>query len=277
MAGHLLYDYLNKLHISNYEIIGLSKNEISGYTDIKCDVTNLEELKSKLEIAKPNVVVNCIGALISSSKVNPSNAVLLNAHLPLLLSEYSNELNYKLIHLSTDCVFSGLKGNYQEDESHDAIDLYGRSKSIGEMIDINSNCVLRTSIIGPEIRNSNEGLFDWFMKQRGTVKGYKQAFWSGITTLELTKCIIKVVNKNISGIYHVTNGVPISKFDLLSKIKKEFNLNYIELIEDNNYNINKSIAKSKKYDFKVSSYDRQVEDLNNYMLTNKLGKYDRYF
>jgi dTDP-4-dehydrorhamnose reductase len=277
MAGHILYDYLNNFHNNDYQIIGLSKNVILGYTDIKCDAQNLVKLETELREIRPNIVVNCIGALISQSKINPSNAVFLNAYLPLVLSEHSVTLNFKLIHLSTDCVFSGTKGNYSEDDYHDAKDIYGKSKSLGELIDLKSNCVLRTSIIGPEIRKKNEGLFDWIMKQNGLVYGYKQAFWSGITTLELSKCITEVIKFDLNGIFHVTNGKPISKFDLLKTIKDQFDLKQIELGANLEYETNKSMIESIKFDFRVPSYRNQIKNLHEYMINSGQGIYDRYF
>jgi dTDP-4-dehydrorhamnose reductase len=277
MAGHMIHDYLGKYYSSFYEIIGISRVKIPEYTNFELDVCNIDLLEKLICELNPQVIINCIGSLISQTKDKPSRAVFLNSYLPLKLSEFGKEYNFKLIHLSTDCVFSGKRGDYNENDFHDATDLYGKSKSLGEFIDLRKNCVLRTSIIGPEIRLNNEGLFDWFFKQKGQVKGFNKAFWSGITTLELARTIAEVIEKDLIGLYHVTNGVKISKFNLLSLIKEQFFLEHIHLFSDEIYLTDKSIIISEKFNFNVNSYLDQIKHLYNYMKNDVTKKYDRYF
>lgn len=277
MAGHMIHDYLFKYYGSFYEIIGISRNKIQDCNSIELDVFQIDLLEKLICELKPQLIINCIGSLISQTKVNPSRAVFLNSYLPLKLSEFSKEFNFKLIHLSTDCVFSGKRGDYKETDFHDATDFYGKSKSLGEFIDLNKNCVLRTSIIGPEIRLHNEGLFDWFFKQKDHVKGFTKAFWSGITTLELSRSIVEVIEKDLVGLYHVTNGVKISKFDLLNLIKEQFSLKHIYLDPEETYLTDKSLMISEKYNFKVKSYLEQINDLYHHMSNDVTKKYDRYF
>ena len=120
----------------------------------------------------------------------------------------------KLIHISTDCVFSGRQGMYADNDFRDADDIYGRSKALGEIFS-DKDLTIRTSIIGPELKRYGEGLFHWFMSQRERVNGYTKVFWSGVTTLELAKAIEYSLDNDVTGLFQLSNGVRISKYDLL--------------------------------------------------------------
>jgi dTDP-4-dehydrorhamnose reductase len=276
MAGHMLYHNLMNSESAKYELLGISRNRITGFTDIQLDILNIIELVKIIKEFKPNYIINCVGALINESNRDKSNTVLINSFFPLKLSELAIKLNFNLIHLSTDCVFSGLRGNYDEIDYPDANDLYGKSKLVGEMVDFTNTCILRTSIIGPEIRSQNEGLFDWFFRQSGVVYGYKFAFWSGVTTLELTNAIIDVIENKLTGLFHVTNGEKISKSDLLFMIKSIFNLRKVEIEPCIDKRIDKSILPSVQFNFNIKSYKVQIMDLMNYMNLNS-KQYARYF
>ncbi len=265
MAGHLIYNLFKNKFNNNYTVLGLSRNSILGFTDYKLDVLNIEQLEKIFRDFKPDFIVNCVGALINESHYSKSQTILLNSYLPLKLSELGDIYGFKLVHLSTDCIFSGNIGDYAETDFHDSEDLYGKSKSIGEYVNLNNSCVIRTSIIGPEIRNNREGLFDWLFKQNGNIKGFKLGFWSGITTLELTYSVKRVIENNLFGIYHVTNGVKISKFELLNLIKNTFDLNQMEIEEDYDFRKDKSLKRSEKYDFRINSYENQISELKAYM------------
>ena len=202
------------------------------------------------------------------SKEHPDDAIFLNAYFPHLLKKISDEIDAKLIHISTDCVFSGEKGNYLETDFRDADDIYGRSKALGEIIN-NKDATIRTSIIGPELKVDGEGLFHWFMMQKGEVKGYNSAIWSGVTTLELAKAIDKVIENNLSGLIHLTNGESIDKFTLLSLIKEIWGKNDISIVADNKHVVNKSLKKTDKFDFEVPSYRKMLLELQKWMINHE--------
>jgi dTDP-4-dehydrorhamnose reductase len=273
MAGHILYDYL-KCENHNIEVIGLSRGFIEGYSDYLLDINSQDNLKELIIKAKPTVVVNCIGSLIKKSTSNRSNALYVNGYLPIFLSELAVEFNFNLIHLSTDCVFDGLRGGYSEIDIPTPSDWYGLTKSIGERVDFSHTCVIRTSIIGPEIRNKNyrEGLFDWFMNQRDRVNGYDNVFWSGVTTLELAKFISSIIDSIPKGLIHLTNGVKISKFDLLKLMNEEFN-RQLTILKFSVVAHDKSLTKSKNINYSVASYNEQLNSLRNYIRLSK-DKYD---
>ena len=217
MAGHMVYYFLRET--KKYKIDNVVFRNKLTEDSIQLDVTNNNAVSKLVKTIKPDIIINCIGVLIKGSKENPDNAILLNAYFPHLLKRLSDEVNATLIHISTDCVFSGKKGNYSEIDFRDADDVYGRSKALGEIIN-EKDLTIRTSIIGPELKENGEGLFHWFMKNSGNVNGYTNAYWGGVTTLELAKAIDVAIENNLTGLVHLSNGEKISKFDLLNLIKK---------------------------------------------------------
>ena len=264
MLGHVL---LNKLNESKaFEVYDITRNKEERINNFDCDVTNFNSLFEIIKEIKPKYIINCIGVLIKGSIQDPPNAILINALLPHKLAQFSNSINAKFIHISTDCVFDGFKGSYIETDSKTAQDTYGLSKSLGEIID-DKNLTLRTPIIGPELKNNGEGLFSWFINQKGEVNGFTESIWGGVTTLELAEVIIKSINENYTGLVHVTNGKPISKFDLLSLIKDKFELNNIDLKKVSGKKSDKSLNTKYHY-FNVPSYEQMITDMHKYYLEN---------
>jgi len=270
MAGHVVYHYLNELGI--YTMYNTSfRNKLTAESII-CNVQKTEEVAQMLKMISPDYIINCIGALINESKTTPDNAIYLNSFFPNYLVRVANEIGSKLIHISTDCVFDGKKGAYDEDSFRDADDVYGRSKALGEIID-KRHLTIRTSIIGPELKSRGEGLFDWFMHQSSEINGYTDAFWSGITTLELAKSIEKALNNNLSGLLHVTNGNKISKYELLQLLNQNFKNGKVTITPMDKYRINKSLIKSNAFEFDVPGYDCMLEDLKEWIYQHNLYKY----
>tara|TARA_Y100000591_G_C21849418_1_gene710754 strand:- start:78 stop:938 length:861 start_codon:yes stop_codon:yes gene_type:complete len=232
----------------------------------KLDVNNLSELTNVIFKFKPNYVINCVGIIKQLLfKKNTNELKFLNTLLPKKLSKIAEKKNFKVIHLSTDCVFSGKKGNYSETDKVDAKDLYGISKFKGE---IKSNNVLniRTSIIGIEL-NSSYSLLNWFLSQK-KLNGYKNAFFSGLTTLELSKIIVNEIilkNKISHGLFHVS-GPKISKFNLLKIFKKIYNKKTIINI-DNSFKIDRSLNSKKfrkKINYKIRNWPYMISKLKEF-------------
>lgn len=267
MLGHVLYNYLDSY--SKYILFNVSfRKKLNSKTKI-IDVTNFDNLKEYILEIKPDFIVNCIGVLINGSKQNIKNAIYLNAYLPHLLNQLCNSMNSKLIHISTDCVFSGKTGGYDEYSIKDAIDDYGKTKSLGEF-DSESSLCIRTSIIGPEIKSNGEGLLHWLFQQNGKVFGYNNVYWSGVTTLELSKAIRFSIENNINGIWNLTNCEPISKYDLLNKIINIFSLNNIELDKNFEKKSNKTLKSTRDINYKVSSYDSMIKEMFDNFKNNKI-------
>ena len=264
MLGHMVLEKLYGKDI--FEVFDITRKKDNRLNNFECDVTNLNSLFKIIKDINPDYIINCIGVLIKGSIQDPSNAILINALLPHKLAQFSKAINAKFIHISTDCVFDGSKGSYIETDNKTAQDTYGLSKSLGEIND-DKNLTLRTSIIGPELKDNGEGLFSWFIKQKGEVNGFTESIWGGVTTLVLADVIIKSINENYTGLIHVTNGQPISKFDLLSIIKDKFELNNVDLKTVPGKKSDKSL--NSKYDyFNVPSYEQMITDMNKYYLEN---------
>ena len=187
------------------------------------DVTRLPTVQHLLDRLKPAVVVNCVGVIkqLAAAK-DPVTSIGVNALFPHQLAELCRARGIRLAHISTDCVFAGTRGGYREDDVTDAMDLYGRTKALGEVT--GPGCItLRTSIIGRELTGAS-GLVEWFLTKRGgSADGYRGAIFSGFTTIELSRIVLEVIERHptLTGLYHVS-AVPIAKFDLLSLLNEAF-------------------------------------------------------
>lgn len=213
---------------------------LRGLLRVGIDAYDTGSLIALLAREKPDVVVNCIGIIkqLSESKLElPS--IRINALFPHLLADYCDWFSARLIHISTDCVFSGGQsaaqiakfGRYTEDSPTDAQDLYGRSKRMGEVHNQSHAITLRTSIIGHEL-NSRRSLVDWFLSETGQVKGFTKAVFSGLPTVELARVILEYVvpNETLTGLYHVA-AEPIDKYRLLSLVAEIYRKN-ITIVPD---------------------------------------------
>ncbi|WP_250674250.1 SDR family oxidoreductase [Paraclostridium ghonii] len=274
MAGHMVTMYLSKMK-EKYTVYNVCHKNKLNENSIICDIDNLEKINELIKNINPDVIINCIGVLNKSAELDIKNTIYVNTFFPRFLARIGEIENIKILHLSTDCVFNGTKGNYSEDSFKDEDGIYGLSKNLGEICDKNS-LTIRTSIIGPELKNGS-GLFNWFMNQEGYIKGFTNVYWNGITTLELAKVIDKALDINIDGIYNIASDSKISKYDLLNIIKNEFEKNNITIEAFDDIYSDKSLITIKKdFNYKVSSYNDMIKDMNIWMKENK-NLYSLYF
>lgn len=220
--------------------LNLLPEALRGRTISGLDVGDGEQLAELFARVKPDVVVNCVGLVKQlAESSDPLAAIPINSLLPHRLVRLCSRTDARLIHVSTDCVFSGAKGNYRETDIPDASDMYGRSKLLGE-VDDQRAVTLRTSIIGPELGRAH-GLLGWVLSQRGSVKGFTRAIFSGLPTFELARVMRDFVlpSPDIRGVYHVAAD-PISKHDLLSLIVRFYDLP-IEIEPDEALAIDRSL------------------------------------
>ena len=203
MLGHVVYDYLKE---NKYKVI-----------TYKGDATEFEKLEKFINKKNPDVVINCIGKLNVCK--DRQQQILVNTVLPQVLSQFSK----RLIHISTNCVFKDI-GPHEEYEEPNATDLYGVCKGMGE-IDNDKDLTIRTSIIGPELKEDGSGLFQWVMKQdKYLINGYKNIYWNGVTTLQLAKFIELVMFKKEYGLINYYSDKEISKYELIKLIVDIFKL-----------------------------------------------------
>lgn len=222
MLGHTLITQLSKKDDLNVFATVRAHGCLEGISEplrekiiANVDADKPDSILKALAEVKPDVVINCIGIIkqLEAAK-DPLASITINALFPHRLALACNAAGCRLIHISTDCVFSGTKGNYTEEDFSDAIDLYGRTKFLGE-VDYPHCVTLRTSIIGHELKGCYS-LIDWFLAQEGRVNGYTGAIYTGFPTVEMARIIAEYVipNHSLNGLYHVSSE-PISKFELL--------------------------------------------------------------
>lgn len=267
MLGHMAYTYLEDLN--KYTIVDASFPQKLHKGSKLLDVTSKTEVEEYITSEKPDILINCIGILLRGSQDDPSNAIYLNAYLPHQLSKLLRSFGGKLIHISTDCVFSGEKGGYVETDFKDARDTYGLSKALGE-VDNEHDLTMRTSIVGPELKEDGEGLFHWFMKQNGKINGFTRMLWGGVSTLELARAIDAAIDQNIKGLIHITNNQAISKYELLSLFKKTWQRSHIEIEKVEGKIADKSLRSVRQdFSFTVASYSQMLEDQFRWMQIHK--------
>ena len=251
MLGSAAFRFLSAE--SRFDVYGSArKDSIKQYFDNKLqlkifygvDFNNHDSLIHIFEAIKPNIVINCIGLVKQLAQAeDPLLAIPINALLPHRLAHLSKIAGARLIHMSTDCIYSGSRGMYVEADLSDAQDLYGRSKFLGE-VDYPNAITLRTSIIGHELDGS-KSLVNWFLSQEGSVRGYTKAIFSGLPTVEIVRIIKEFVlpNPQMHGVYHLSVE-PINKFDLLQLIRIKYGKK-IKIIPDESFSIDRSLNSSK--------------------------------
>ena len=258
MAGHVITKYLRQ---QGHTVSTVAKTDASYSVDIE---NNLEVQSLTRILYNFDYVINCIGLLVKDSITRPDRAAYINGWFPHYLEYLLKNTRTKLIHLSTDCVFDGSKGNYKEDAIHTEMNVYGKSKSMGE-VNNDKDVTFRMSIIGPEIKSNGTGLFNWILKNPNKeIDGWNNALWNGITTLELAKCIDKhMSNPIITGVYHlVNNDNKINKFKLLTKINKIFVLKKIVNETSGPKDVNKILIDTRRLiDFDIPDYDKMLREL----------------
>ena len=251
--GMLGHELLRALSL-NHEVKVTLRRELSAYADLRIfnsgnaypnvDVRNLESIKATFDDFHPQAVINAVGVV----KQRPDSAdaissITVNALFPHQLADLCTGHGARLVHMSTDCVFSGNRGSYREEDPPDANDLYGRSKLLGEVQGAN-DLTLRTSIIGREL-SRRTGLLEWFLAQRGSVRGYRRAVFSGFTTTEMARIVERLLVRypNASGVYHVSSE-PITKYELLTMIKHALALQ-TEITPEDSVRIDRSLDSTR--------------------------------
>lgn len=228
-------------------------------------------LLSAFAFAKPDVVINCIGIIKQLPNANDHlESLAINATLPHRLAKYCDAMGARLVHFSTDCVFSGKQGHYREEDFPDAYDLYGRTKYLGE-VSYENSITLRTSIIGHEL-NRSKSLVDWFLSQSGEVKGFIKAVFSGLPTIEVARVVKEYVfpNPSLSGLFHLSVD-PINKFDLLNLVAGTYGKS-INITPDDKLVIDRSLNSDRfrtATGFKPKAWPELIKDMHEeYLLTH---------
>lgn len=263
MAGHVIYNYLTEK--TGLEVFGVARNIAEDKNLIALDVSDAKRVEEIIKVHNFDVVINCIGVLNKDAEDNPAKAIWYNSYFPHFLEEITANSDTRIFHISTDCVFSGKKGNYSENDPKDGEGFYAQSKALGE-IENKKDLTIRTSIIGPELNKNGIGLFHWFMHQTGEIRGYTSAIWSGVTTLELAKAIVFLIENKQTGLSHLTNGIPINKYDLISLFKEIWEKKNIVILPYDEKKVDKSLKKSLVLSYNVPDYKKMLQEQHLWMM-----------
>jgi len=266
MAGHTITLFFLE---QGHDITAYSESPFPYCRNITGDAFNKAHFINTLLDGEYDAVINCIGLLNQFAEENKARAVYLNSYLPHLIADTLRNKNTVLIQMSTDCVFQGNTGPYFETSLRDGKSFYDRSKALGEIED-RKNLTFRNSIIGPDMNENGIGLFNWFMKQKGTIYGYTHALWTGVTTLTLAKAMEQAIKEKLHGIYNLVNNESIPKYDLLCLFNKHFRNNELTIEKSDFVRLDKSLRNSRKdFSFIVPSYDKMIVEMKEWIYTHK--------
>ena len=267
MAGHVITTGLREV-INNYNVISVARSSSEIKPTIILDVSDFVGLKSLIDSNNPDIIINCIGLLNKTAEDNPDQAVLINSYLPHFLESTTKNTKTKVIHISTDCVFSGEEGSYVESSFKNGHGYYAQSKALGELNN-SKDLTFRTSIIGPELNHNGIGLFHWFTNQNIEIKGYSNAFWTGVTTIELLNAIKVAIANDLVGLYHLVNSEKISKFNLVSLFNEVFHTS-LSILPYDGYTVDKSLINTRSdFDFRVKGYKEMIIEMRKWIHEHK--------
>lgn len=274
MVGHNLVKTLSDKHEvfaslrknQKFELTSFFKNIIEESNCIYIEnINDYFNLNNIIKNLSPEIIINCIGVIKQRDSVNNlCYMIKINALLPHILNDICIKYKIKLIHLSTDCVFSGNKGDYKETDIPDPVDKYGQSKLLGEINEEGNALTIRTSFIGVELFNK-KSLFEWIKSQKnGEIEGYDKAIYSGLTTNAFSRIINEIIDNhlNLSGLWQISSK-PISKYDLIKMINDKFNLN-IKINRNSSFQCNRSLNSSKfskKTKILIPSWEKMINEL----------------
>ena len=268
MAGHMISLYLKE---RGHDVLGFDLTKSKLVDSVVGNALDAEFIKNLVGTNKFDAIINCIGLLNQFAERNKADAVYLNAYLPHYLAQLTEGTNTQVIHMSTDCVFSGKRGKYIENDLRDGTTFYDRSKALGELED-DKNITLRNSIVGPDINPNGIGLLNWFMQQHGRVSGYTGAMWTGQTTLQLAKTMEAAATRKAYGLYNTVPNCSISKCDLLRLFNKYLRTadDKIEILPEDKMATDKSLLRTNwDFDYEIPDYEKMIVELGEWMKTHK--------
>lgn len=258
MAGHTISLYLKE---QGHEVLGFDMRESNLVPSVSGNAFNKDFIVNLVKTTKCDSIINCIGILNQAAEDNKASASYLNAYFPHLLAELTEGTDTQVIHMSTDCVFSGERGEYTEFDFPDGKTFYDRSKALGELND-NKNITLRNSIVGPDINPNGIGLLNWFMKQSGEINGYTKSMWTGQTTLQLAKTMEIAAKEKAFGLYNTVPSTSISKYELLKLFNHYLRNDEIEIHPVDGICADKSLKRiNYEFDYRIPDYEEMVSDL----------------
>ena len=266
MAGHTIAIYFKE---QGHEAHAFARKPFPYCHWIKGDAFDTECLKEIVITGEYDAVINCIGLLNQFAESAPEKAIYINSFLPHQIVAWLKDTSTCFIQMSTDCVFAGNTGPYDETSFPDGKSYYDRTKALGEVND-DKNLTFRNSIIGPDINEKGIGLFHWFMQQNGEVNGFTKAIWTGVTTLTLAKAMEHALQTGLTGLYNLVNNSSINKYDLLCLFNKHFRNNELAINQSEKNVLDKTlICKRTDFDFVVPSYEQMIIEMKEWVDNHK--------
>jgi dTDP-4-dehydrorhamnose reductase len=266
MAGHTISLYLQE---QGHDVFGFDRVASKYIKSVAGDARDTESIKTLIKEGKYDSVINCIGILNQFAEQNKSLASFLNSFFPHFLAEVTSNTDTQVIHMSTDCVFSGKKGEYTESDFRDGETFYDRSKALGELED-DKNITLRNSIVGPDINPNGIGLMNWFMQQNSEINGFTKAMWTGQTTLQLAKTMEAAAKEKAHGLYNTVPDHSISKYDLLGLFNHYLRGDSIKIHPIEGINLDKSLKRTRyEFNYLIPDYEQMVSELAEWIIKHK--------
>ena len=266
MAGHTISLYLQE---QGHDVYGFDLHESRFIKSFSGNAFDKDTISKVIRVGQYDSVINCIGILNQFAEKNKALATYLNSYFPHFLAEVTSGTDTQVIHMSTDCVFSGRRGSYTEDDFQDGETFYDRSKALGELND-DKNITLRNSIVGPDINPNGIGLLNWFMQQKGEINGYTKAMWTGQTTLQLAKTMEQAAKEKAHGLYNTVPDHSISKYELCSLFNEYLRDGEIKIHPIDGVNADKSLKRTR-FDFSyiIPDYRTMVVEMAEWIFRHK--------
>lgn len=266
MAGHVISLYLQE---QGHSVYGFDLKESQYIPSFACNAYDTATLRKTIIEGNYDTVINCIGILNQFAEQNKALASFLNSYFPHFLAEVTKDTNTQVIHMSTDCVFSGKRGSYTENDFQDGETFYDRSKALGELND-DKNITLRNSIVGPDINPKGIGLLNWFMQQEGEINGFTKSLWTGQTTLQLAKTMEAAARERAHGLVNTVPDHSISKYDLCNLFNHYFRDGSLTIHPVEGINADKSLKRTNfEFSYIIPDYDQMVRELADWVLAHK--------
>lgn len=270
MAGHTISLYLSE---QGHQVIGFDRNKSNMIDSVSGDARDLKSIEEIVENGHFDSIINCIGILNQFAEKDKALSSFLNSFFPHFLAKITENTSTQVIHMSTDCVFSGKRGNYTEHDFRDGETFYDRSKALGELDD-NKNVTLRNSIVGPDLNPNGIGLLNWFMvstaDNNDRLKGYTKAIWTGQTTLQLAKTMEAAAKSKTHGLINTVPEHSISKYELLQLFNKYLRGGKVCIDPVEGVNADKALKRTNfEFDYLIPDYETMVCELAKWIIKHK--------
>lgn len=266
MAGHTISLYLQE---KGHDVYGFDLHESRYIKSFAGNAFDTETIAKVIKEGHYDSVINCIGVLNQFAEQDHALASFLNSYFPHFLAKTTEGTHTQIIHMSTDCVFSGKKGSYTESDFQDGETFYDRSKALGELND-DKNITLRNSIVGPDINPKGIGLLNWFLHQKDQINGYTKAIWTGQTTLQLAKTMEQAAKEKAHGLVNTVPDHGISKYELCKLFNHYFRNDAIIINPVEGVNADKSLKRTNfEFSYLIPDYEQMVADLSDWVMKHK--------